>query len=120
MYKGCAFEIFKSLLKDFKVKNISWNRCYEHWSIKRDKKIKLYLENEGINVKSFNGSLLWEPWTVLKKDATPYKVFSPYYKRGCLESAHPRYPIKSPKLNLLKMSYDFEINKLKLLPNTNW
>ena len=120
LFKGCAFEILESLLKDFKIKNVSWNRCYEPCSIKRDKKIKSFLENEGINVKSFNGSLLWEPWTVLKKDETPYKVFSPYYKRGCLESAAPRYPIKSKKFNLLNISNDFEINKLKLLPKNNW
>ena len=120
LHKGCAFEFFKSLMKDFKIQNVSWNRCYEPWSIKRDRKIKLYLESEGINVKSFNGSLLWEPWTVLKKDDTPYKVFSPYYKRGCLESKPPRYPIKSPKLNLLKISDNFEIDKLKLLPSIKW
>jgi len=30
-------------------------------------------------------ALLWEPWQVLKKD-TPYKVFTPYYRRGCLSA----------------------------------
>ena len=41
------------------------------------------LFKEKVNVSSFNGSLLWEPWEVLKNDGTPYKVFTPFYKRGC-------------------------------------
>jgi deoxyribodipyrimidine photo-lyase len=65
------------------ISNIFWNRVYEPWSISRDKKIKENMKKEGVEINTFNGSLLWEPWQVLKNDGTPYRVFTPYYRRGC-------------------------------------
>ena len=50
----------------------------------------------GVNCVTFNGSLLWEPWEILKNDGTPYKVFTPFYKNGCLGKAHPRIPLPKP------------------------
>ena len=79
--KGNPKECLDELIDFFDVQEISWNRCYEPWMIKRDKSLKIYL-NEKIKVNSFNGSLLWEPWEILKNDGTPYKVFTPFYKRG--------------------------------------
>ena len=35
---------------------------------------------------------MWEPWEVLKNDGSPYKIFTPFYKRGCLNSKPPRKP----------------------------
>ena len=91
VFKGEPKECLDELIHFFDAQEISWNRCYEPWIIKRDKKLKIYL-NEKIKVNSFNGSLLWEPWEILKNDKTPYKVFTPFYKRGCLSAAKPRIP----------------------------
>ena len=119
---GKAENIYGDLLKKYQIKAISWNRCYEPWRIKRDKSLKKFLETQNIQVQSFNGSLLWEPWNILKKDSTPYKVYSPFFKRGCLDAAPPRQPTHKPKkLNLL----DFEnkksaIEDLKLVPTQSW
>ena len=70
------------LAKKNSVTNIFWNRAYEPWRIRRDTALKNQLNNEGLEVQSFNGSLLWEPWQVMKKDGTPYKVFTPFYRKG--------------------------------------
>jgi deoxyribodipyrimidine photo-lyase len=67
--------------------SVHWNRCYEPWRIARDTLIKADLLAQGLNVESHNGSLLWEPWDVAKADGTPYRVFTPYYRRGCLAAA---------------------------------
>ncbi len=93
---GDARDIIPALTKETGARGVYWNRCYEPWRIARDKKIKSTLEADKIEAKSFNGSLLWEPWTVLKKDGTPYKVFTPYYKRGCLGATPPRTPLSRP------------------------
>ena len=79
---------FPSILIDFfDVQEISWNRCYEPWIIKRDKKLKIYL-SEKIKVNSFNGSLLWEPWEILKSDKI--KIIN-FWASWCLpcEVEHP-------------------------------
>lgn len=44
-----------------------WNRCYEPLRIQRDKTIKKSLSHDTLEVKSFNGALLFEPHRVLKK-----------------------------------------------------
>ena len=50
-----------------------------------------------IETHSFNSSLLWEPWDILKDDKTNYKVFTPYFRRGCLNATEPRRPLEKPK-----------------------
>lgn len=119
--KGSAIDTIVSLVQKNNVKNVVWNRCYEPWQIKRDTQIKQVLTDAGVKVQSFNSSLLWEPWEVLKKDETPYKVFTPYYRRGCLSKASPRMPIATPKLELTYISeLDQGIDSLNLMPNIKW
>ena len=78
LFKQAPMEVFKALLKDYEVAAVCWNRCYEPWRIKRDVKIKQYLQAASIEVLSSNGSLLWEPWQIHKADGTHYKVFTPF------------------------------------------
>ena len=81
------------------------------------------MKKEGVEINTFNGSLLWEPWQVLKNDGTPYRVFTPYYRRGCLNANKPRRPLEKPR----KIDY-FEvknfkcltIDQLNLLPKHAW
>ena len=68
---------------------------------KKRQKIKSFFDDKEISVNTYNGSLLWEPWNVVKNDGTPYKVFTPYYRKGCLNSEMPRTPIQKPKLDNL-------------------
>ena len=98
LYIGDPFEILKELSIRFDIDSIFWNRSYEPWRIKRDKMIKSKFLDEGINIETFNASLLWEPWDILKSDGTPYKVFTPFFKRGCLNAPEPRKPLAAPKL----------------------
>mgnify|MGYP001394555865 FL=1 len=116
---GNPLKVLDKLTKFFDVEEISWNRCYEPWTINRDKKIKEYFKKK-IKVNSFNGLLLWEPWEVLKDDGTPYKVFTPYYKRGCLSKPQPREPKKT---NLKIYDHNFiktSLKDLKLIKNKEW
>ncbi|MDB2415464.1 deoxyribodipyrimidine photo-lyase, partial [Rickettsiales bacterium] len=96
LFKGDAKKIISQLVKESGAKSVYWNRCYEHWRILRDKKIKQELEDSGVEVKTFNGSLLLEPWETLKDDGEPYKVFTPFYKKNYFNSS-PREPFKEPE-----------------------
>jgi deoxyribodipyrimidine photo-lyase len=119
---GNPMDILDEISKQYKISNIFWNRCYEPWRVKRDKKIKKYFNDQNVNVNTFNGSLLWEPWNVSKKDGTPYKVFTPYYRKGCLNSDKPRMPLPAPNLsNLISIdNHDLKIEDLELMPKHNW
>ena len=116
--QGNPGKVLLELARDYKVDAVYWNRCYEPWRIQRDQHIKKALQNDGLEVKSFNGSLLWEPWTVLKKDGTPYKVFTPYYRKGCLISEPPREPLPiPPKIQCVAKQLESGVNDLGLLPS---
>ena len=63
--EGNALKLIPDLIANTGASGIFWNRCYEPWRISRDKKLKENILPKNIEVKSFNGSLLWEPWEVL-------------------------------------------------------
>ncbi|WP_373558525.1 deoxyribodipyrimidine photo-lyase [Bacillus sp. FJAT-45350] len=46
----------------------------------RDTKARNYFSINNIEVHSFFDAHLVEPESVVKKDGTPYKVFTPYYR----------------------------------------
>lgn len=58
VFCGIPIKILSNLITQYAVTHVHWNRCYEPWVIERDKTIKLKLSKRGIQVKSFNGSLL--------------------------------------------------------------
>jgi len=122
VYIGDPEKILLNLAKENHIKAVYWNRCYEPWRIRRDKIIKSALTENNIEVKSYNGSLLWEPWEILKKDGTPYKVFTPYFRNGCLNALTPRVPLPKPKKLTLhdNASNNLKLDELNLLPKIPW
>ena len=72
-YKGDARKVINDLCEKNQISHVFWNRCYEPWRISRDSSIKSDIESMNIEVKSFNASLLWEPWTIKKDDGTPIR-----------------------------------------------
>ena len=121
-FKGNPEDILMLLFNKEKATGITWNHAYEPWQIKRDKQIETNLTKTGAKVKSFNGSLLWEPSNDLKPDGSPYRVFTPYYRKGCLNAHPPRLPEQLisisflPKTELIKNSVD----TLRLLSGKRW
>lgn len=117
-FKGSPKKILNKLIDQFKIKYVHWNRLYDSYSIERDLQIKKDLNKDDIEVKSFNGSLINEPWTIKNKSGTFFKVFTPYWNT-CLE--------ETKKINLSESlnhiptlfinSEDiFSLNQLKLYP----
>ena len=63
------------------------NRRYEPWAIARNEGLKAALGRRGVEAKSFNGSLLREPWTLKTQAGGPYKVFTPFWRALRAEGA---------------------------------
>ena len=124
-FVGDAQTVLMDLVAELGATAVHWNRCYEPWRIGRDKKIKTQLSDKGVEVNSYNGSLLWEPWEIIKKDGTPYKVYSPFFKRGCLAASHQiRQVLPAPKnINYLALPQGFashSLEELSLKPSIAW
>ena len=111
---GKSLDIISAIIERYNVKSVYWNRCYEPDRIAADKVIKEYLKISGIGVRSFNASLLWEPWDIKNKSGSFYKVFTPFFRKGCLEASSPRLPVTKPSyLHLHSIDDDFNRYKFK-------
>ncbi len=126
MLRGDPLELLPALALQIDAQAVFWNRCYEPWRIARDTQIKERLQRDSIAVHSHNGSVLWEPWQILKSDQTPYQMFTPYYRRGCLQAQPPRSPLPAPsrlkiaECPLPALVGSAGIDALKLLPTIAW
>jgi len=97
IFSGDPLLILPQLAQQNSASSVVWNRCYEPWRIARDGKLKAVLKDQGTEVESYNGSLLWEPWQVLKKDGTPTRFLHPIIvaavSRQCNPESHWLCPI---------------------------
>ncbi len=126
IYIGDPKIIMLNLVQSNNIQAVYWNRCYEPYRIKNDTEIKAKLKSLNIDCQSFNGSLLWEPWQVVKQDGTPYKVYTYFYRNGCQKLVAPRTPLAKPKnLQLITAKNHQQLccnnlNQLNLLPKIPW
>ncbi|GAB2674819.1 cryptochrome/photolyase family protein [Aliiglaciecola aliphaticivorans] len=120
--RGNPIDALQKMIAQTGAHQVVWNRCYEPWQIHRDKAIKQQLKEQEVEVNSFNGSLLWEPWTIMNQSGTPYKVFTPFYRKGCLKAPSPRSVEASPKQPnfMYQKNLDAGIDSLELLPKISW
>ena len=122
IFKGSAEAVLSHLIKTHNPVSIHWNRAYEPWRISRDKELKSLINKESEIAHSHKASLLWEPWEAYKNDGTPYKVFTPFYRRGCLGAKLPNRPLPKPEIAEFAPadSQSLSIDQLNLLPAHNW
>lgn len=81
IYKGKPKTVIQTLCKQMDVESIYFNRNYEPKELEVDREIWEKSKKKGIDIKSFKDQVLHERGEILKKDKTPYSVFSYYYKK---------------------------------------
>ena len=119
--QGDTSYILKDIVKKHSISNIFCEKPFLKNEIILFEKLKTDLSNYNVNINFYNCTLLWDPQSILKKDHTPYKVFTPFYKKGCLESVIPDRPLGLPnKLNFLNVNNETTIKDLKLLSKYKW
>lgn len=119
---GDALELIPPLLQKCGIKQVCWNREYQPEQMLQDQQLQQRLEQQGIEVSTFNAGLLWEPSEVLKPDGTPYRVFTPYYRKGCLRKPAPRFPLPAPASIKFPPTAPtgLSLQQLRLMPELNW
>ena len=95
--EGEALDVLQKLIKKYQIHQVLWNRLYSPETIKRDTFIKKALQEQGVDVETFNGHLLNEPWEVQNNSGQYFKVFTPYWRK-----AFEVYQSKKEKLEKLK------------------
>ncbi len=122
IFRGETVVLVTRIANVFSAAHVHWNRSYEPLRIERDIAVELGLHALGLQVHSHTGNLLREPSQLLKRDGTPYRVFTPFWKNlqktgplsvtGNCPSALP--PLPNARLPSLAPA------QLELLPRIRW
>jgi deoxyribodipyrimidine photo-lyase len=124
LYRGDPETILPRIVSDIGPTTVVWNRRYHPSDIACDTAIKAKLETDGVTVKTFNGTLIREPWTLASKTGSAFKVFTPFWR-----AARENYPIPKPLaapdrfISAVKSpsKHTVSLNELALLPlHPNW
>lgn len=119
--RGDSLGCVSQLITELSVRSVYWNRRYEPVIRDRDAAIKKQLREDGIEVKSFNSALIHEPHTISKKDGTPFKVFTPYWKHCLKQAKEAPVQVALKKAVFHKNASGSEsISSLGLLPAIFW
>ncbi len=78
--KGSPHDIVAAETVNFGATLVTWNRRYDGAGRLADTRIKSDLQAKGVEVNSYNGGLLVEPWNIATKTGTPYRVFTPFWR----------------------------------------
>ncbi len=80
LFKGSPKEIFKFLINKYSIQKVYFNHDYEPYANERDIQIKKLLESNQIECCTFKDHVIFEKSQIVKKDGSPYKVYTPYSK----------------------------------------
>ena len=119
--RGDSLAVLGGLVKASGAGAVYWNRCYEPAAIARDKQIKAELIATGIEAKSFNSALLFEPHTIANKQGGPFQVFTPYWRHCLTRPVLEEVEIKTNRI-LAPTTWPrtLALDELELLPKKNW
>ena len=119
---GNPIEIWPKICENLDVEGVYCNEDYDSYSIKRDNRVKEILAKQDICLESFKDHVIFRGNEVLKKDGTPYKVFTPYknaWLKQISDQETQNYNLKSSDLFIessavskLKSKLSFSIDAL--------
>ncbi len=119
--KGPAAAALRRVAHAAGARLIVWNRLYEPHIQARDRQVEQALQEAGYETASFEGALLFEPWSQHSKSGRPYQLFTPFWK-SCQGQLPPDRPQPRPR-NLKppqRWPTGVELRELGLLPRTDW
>lgn len=119
--KGDSLTELQLLLRETGARTIFWNRRYEPALIQRDQNIQRILKKQGVEVQTFNSSLLNEPWHIQTGSKTPFRVFTPYWNK-CIKTEKVFEPVSVPSKMIAPKNWpkSCSLKDFKLLPKIHW
>ena len=81
IYKGNPIDIISKLIIKLKIKEIYLNKDYEPYARDRDDKIEKLCVANNVSYNSFKDHVIFEEDQIVKKDGTPYVVYTPYSRK---------------------------------------
>ncbi|MEZ5573936.1 MAG: deoxyribodipyrimidine photo-lyase [Halioglobus sp.] len=79
--RGRSDVVLAQLAENCGADLICCSRQYEPWARRLEDTVFASLADRGVALKRYGGSLLWEPETVKNLSGTPFKVFTPFWRK---------------------------------------
>jgi deoxyribodipyrimidine photo-lyase len=87
VFYGKPINIYKKLSETYVIESVFTNHDYEPYGLQRDAEINDLLTSKNIGFNTYKDQVIFERNDIVKKDGTPYKVYTPYSKKW-LETFH--------------------------------
>lgn len=81
VHYGFPPDIYKKLLKHYKIEKVFTNHDYEPYATQRDKEIAALLKDAGVSFHTYKDQVIAEKSEVVKDDGKPYTIFTPYSRK---------------------------------------
>jgi deoxyribodipyrimidine photo-lyase len=98
--KGKTAAVWESLIQEFDIQEVFFNKDYEPYAIKRDLAICNLLETNHIKSFSFKDQVIFEEMEITKADGLTYTVYTPY-KNKWLEKYKSMAPLQEMDASIL-------------------
>ena len=87
---GNPTNIWRTLLHELNPSSVYFNKDYEPYALKRDKKVQQILESNGIAVHKYKDQVIFEEDEILKPDGSNYTVYTPYKNKWLQKFCIPK------------------------------
>jgi deoxyribodipyrimidine photo-lyase len=119
--RGASLDALRAAIEATGADCVCWNRRYEPAARERDRQVREALEEDGVRVDTFNGSLLFEPWEVSTQQGEPYQVFTAFWK-ACMRQARQSAELPAPDALRAPETWpaSLTVDDLDLEPSIQW
>ena len=120
--EGDPSNILLDLANKKGIKEILWNERYSKDDINQDNDIINMIKNHDVSCITFHSCLLKNPQTTLKKDATPFKVYTPFYKQQYQNMAYELFNYNTEKIDYIDCGHKEQHSKIldKVIKTEKW
>ncbi len=125
---GNPKEVWSDLINEYEIQKVFTNHDFEPYAQERDEEIRQLLEQKNASFHTYKDHVIFEKNEVLKKDGTPYTVFTPYSRRWKEKLQTKISNLQNEKGKSVELSYFFKpypnekyfsnllkVNKLELI-----
>jgi deoxyribodipyrimidine photo-lyase len=94
------------------IKEILWNECYSKDDVNQDNEIINILKNHNVRGITFHSCLLKNPQNTLKKDVTPFRVYTPFYKQQYQDMTYELFDYNTEEIDYVDCNDNEQISKI--------
>ena len=87
LLKGETLPLLRELVKETGAAALYCSRQYEPWAAHLERSVHHAMSDQEVTYKRFPGTLLFEPEAISTQNGSPFKVFTPFWRKCCSEAS---------------------------------